>query len=64
MKIASMNEQRAGFHVSAIAAYNRLYAVGGVNNIGRLSSVECYCVEEDRWKYVASTQVCRISVLG
>jgi len=56
MKIASMNEQRAGFHVSAIPAYNRLYAVGGVNNIGRLSSVECYCVEEDRWKYVASTQ--------
>jgi len=57
MKIASMNEQRAGFHVSAIPAYNRLYAVGGVNAVGRLSSVECYCVEEDRWKYVASTQV-------
>lgn len=29
MKIASMDEKRAGFHVSAIAAYNRLYAVGG-----------------------------------
>lgn len=56
MKIASMNERRAGFHVSAIPAYNRLYAVGGVNSVGRLSSVECYCVEEDRWKYVASTQ--------
>ncbi|XP_078481184.1 kelch-like protein 13 [Ciona intestinalis] len=56
MKIANMNEQRAGFHVSAIPAYNRLYAVGGVNSVGRLSSVECYCVEEDRWKYVASTQ--------
>ncbi|XP_076799625.1 kelch-like protein 13 isoform X2 [Clavelina lepadiformis] len=56
MKIASMNEHRAGFHVSAIPAYNRLYAVGGVNSVGRLSSVECYCVEEDRWKYVASTQ--------
>lgn len=56
MKIASMNERRAGFHVSAVAAYNRLYAVGGVNSVGRLSSVECYCVEEDRWKYVASTQ--------
>ena len=27
---------------------NRLYAVGGVNSVGRLSSVECYCVEEDR----------------
>ena len=26
----------------------RLYAVGGVNSVGRLSSVECYCVEEDR----------------
>lgn len=38
-----------------------MYAVGGVNNIGRLSSVECYCVEEDRWKYVASTQVTFIS---
>ena len=48
MKIASMNERRAGFHVSAVAAYNRLYAVGGVNSVGRLSSVECYCVEEDR----------------
>ena len=23
MKIASMNERRAGFHVSAVAAYNR-----------------------------------------
>ena len=56
MKIASMNERRAGFHVSAVSAYNRLYAVGGVNSVGRLSSVECYCVEEDRWKYVASTQ--------
>ena len=48
-----MNERRAGFHVSAVAAYNRLYAVGGVNSVGRLSSVECYCVEEDRlvWKF-------------
>ena len=27
-----------------------------MNSVGRLSSVECYCVEEDRWKYVASTQ--------
>ena len=56
MKIAAMNEKRAGFSVSVIPSFNRIYAVGGVNSVGRLSSVECYCVEEDRWKYVASTQ--------
>ena len=41
---------------ACIDSYNRIYAVGGVNKVGRLSSVECYCVEEDKWKYVASTQ--------
>ena len=56
MKIAGMNEKRAGFSVAVVPSFNRIYAVGGVNSVGRLSSVECYCVEEDRWKYVASTQ--------
>lgn len=32
--------------------------------MGRLSSVECYCVEEDRWKYVASTQVSNKMILS
>ena len=42
----SKKEFKSSFQVSAVAAYNRLYAVGGVNSVGRLSSVECYCVGE------------------
>ena len=54
MRIASMNDKRAGFTVSVVD--NRLYALGGVNAAGRLSSMECYSLEDDRWRYVASVQ--------
>ena len=49
-----MNDKRAGFTVSVVD--NRLYALGGVNAAGRLSSMECYSLEDDRWRYVASVQ--------
>lgn len=49
-----MNDKRAGFTVSVVE--NRLYALGGVNGSGRLSSMECYSLEDDRWRYVASVQ--------
>nr|XP_039263069.1 kelch-like protein 9 [Styela clava] len=54
MRIAAMNDKRAGFTVSVVE--NRLYALGGVNSSGRLSSMECYSLEDDRWRYVASVQ--------
>ena len=54
MRIASMNDKRAGFTVSVVD--NRLYALGGVNAAGRLSSMECYSLEDDRWRYVTSVQ--------
>ena len=54
MRIATMNDKRAGFTVSVVD--NRLYALGGVNAAGRLSSMECYSLEDDRWRYVASVQ--------
>ncbi|XP_078481129.1 kelch-like protein 9 isoform X2 [Ciona intestinalis] len=54
MRIASMNDKRAGFTVSVVD--NRMYALGGVNAAGRMSSMECYSLEDDRWRYVASVQ--------
>ena len=59
MKIASMNEKRAGFSCSVLDG-SKIYALGGVNATGRLSSMECYSLEEDRWRYVASlrTGIC------
>ncbi|XP_076817499.1 kelch-like protein 9 isoform X2 [Clavelina lepadiformis] len=54
MRIASMNDRRAGFTCSVVD--NRLYALGGVNATGRMSSMECYSLEDDRWRYVASVQ--------
>jgi len=54
MRIASMNDKRAGFTVSVVD--NRIYALGGVNAAGRMSSMECYSLDDDRWRYVASVQ--------
>lgn len=49
-----MNDKRAGFTVSVVD--NRIYALGGVNAAGRMSSMECYSLDDDRWRYVASVQ--------
>jgi len=54
MRIAPMNDKRAGFTISVVD--NRIYALGGVNAAGRMSSMECYSLEDDRWRYVASVQ--------
>lgn len=54
MRISAMNDKRAGFTASVVD--NRIYALGGVNNAGRLSSMECYSLEDDKWRYVASVQ--------
>jgi len=54
MRIAAMNDKRAGFTVSVVD--NRIYALGGVNAAGRMSSMECYSLDDDRWRYVASVQ--------
>ena len=61
MRIASMNDKRAGFTVSVVD--NRLYALGGVNAAGRLSSMECYSLEDDRWRYVASVQTVSFEII-
>jgi len=41
------------FAITGLAYSNIL---GGVNATGRMSSMECYSLEDDRWRYVASVQ--------
>lgn len=50
MKVQPLIEKRTFFHLSAIDG--KLYAVGGRNAAGELSSVECYYPKSDQWKFV------------
>ncbi|XP_070569479.1 kelch-like protein 13 [Ptychodera flava] len=51
MKIASLQEPRCRFHLSALDG--KLYAVGGKNARGQVNTVECYTPCENRWVCVA-----------
>ncbi|XP_039698451.1 kelch-like protein 13 isoform X4 [Pteropus medius] len=51
MQVASLNEKRTFFHLSALKGY--LYAVGGRNAAGELPTVECYNPRTNEWTYVA-----------
>lgn len=44
-EVASLNEKRTFFHLSAIGS--NLYAVGGRNSAGELATVEKYSPKED-----------------
>jgi len=48
--MASLNEKRTFFHLSAID--ENLYAVGGRNSQGELATVEKYFAKEDQWQFV------------
>jgi len=50
MKVQSMIEKRTFFLLSAIDG--KLYAVGGRNAAGELSSVECYNPKNNQWQFV------------
>ncbi|CAG5111895.1 Oidioi.mRNA.OKI2018_I69.chr2.g6166.t1.cds [Oikopleura dioica] len=49
-EVASLNEKRTFFHLSAIGS--NLYAVGGRNSAGELATVEKYSPKEDEWNFV------------
>ncbi|XP_019644974.1 PREDICTED: kelch-like protein 26 [Branchiostoma belcheri] len=51
VRMKSMHEKRAHFHLSALGG--RLYAVGGRNKEQNLKSVEAFLPRENRWMYVA-----------
>ncbi|CAH1245733.1 KLHL9 [Branchiostoma lanceolatum] len=51
LRMKSMHEKRAHFHLSALGG--RLYAVGGRNKEQNLKSVEAFLPRENRWMYVA-----------
>ncbi|NWW41524.1 KLH13 protein, partial [Panurus biarmicus] len=51
MQVASLNEKRTFFHLSALKGH--LYAVGGRNAAGELATVECYNPRMNEWSYVA-----------
>ncbi|XP_028923285.1 kelch-like protein 13 isoform X1 [Ornithorhynchus anatinus] len=51
MQVASLNEKRTFFHLSALQGH--LYAVGGRNAAGELATVECYNPRMNEWSYVA-----------
>ncbi|MEE6496615.1 hypothetical protein FKM82_002434 [Ascaphus truei] len=51
MQVASLNEKRTFFHLSALKGH--LYAVGGRNAAGELATVECYNPRLNEWSYVA-----------
>ncbi|OBS65084.1 hypothetical protein A6R68_06377, partial [Neotoma lepida] len=51
IQVASLNEKRTFFHLSALKGY--LYAVGGRNAAGELPTVECYNPKTNEWTYVA-----------
>ncbi|XP_072914739.1 kelch-like protein 13 isoform X4 [Hemitrygon akajei] len=51
MQVASLNEKRTFFHLSALKGH--LYAVGGRNAAGELATVECYNPRTNEWNYVA-----------
>nr|XP_009858623.1 kelch-like protein 9 [Ciona intestinalis] len=54
IRVRSLNEKRTFFHLSAIEG--KLYAVGGRNAAGELSTVECYNPQHNEWVFVEKMQ--------
>ncbi|XP_042622051.1 kelch-like protein 26 isoform X2 [Cyprinus carpio] len=52
LRIQPMQESRIQFQLNVL--HGRLYATGGRNRSGSLSSVECYCPRKNEWTYVDS----------
>lgn len=52
LRIKPMQESRIQFQLNVLQG--RLYATGGRNRSGSLSSVECYCPKQNEWTYVES----------
>ncbi|XP_056145583.1 kelch-like protein 9 [Lampris incognitus] len=50
LQIASLNEKRTFFHLSALK--RKLYAVGGRNASGEIDTVECYDPKKNEWTFV------------
>ncbi|XP_071392261.1 kelch-like protein 9 [Centroberyx affinis] len=50
LQIASLNEKRTFFHLSALKG--KLYAVGGRNASGEIDTVECYNLRKNEWTFV------------
>uniref|UniRef100_A0A672GR70 Kelch-like protein 9 n=1 Tax=Salarias fasciatus TaxID=181472 RepID=A0A672GR70_SALFA len=50
LQIASLNEKRTFFHLSALKG--KLFAVGGRNVSGEIDSVECYNLRTNEWTFV------------
>ncbi|XP_076880497.1 kelch-like protein 26 [Brachyhypopomus gauderio] len=50
LRIQPMQESRIQFQLNVLQ--HRLYATGGRNRSGSLSSVECYCPKTNEWTYV------------
>ena len=51
LRIAAMQEARVLFQLNVLQGM--LYATGGCNRTGGLSSVECYCPKKNEWSQVA-----------
>nr|UZH44920.1 kelch-like protein [Carassius gibelio]WEX30307.1 Kelch-like protein 26-A [Carassius gibelio] len=52
LRIQPMQESRIQFQLNVL--HGQLYATGGRNRSGSLSSVECYCPRKNEWTYVDS----------
>lgn len=52
LQIASLNEKRTFFHLSALKG--KLYAVGGRNASGEIDTVECYNLKKNEWTFVTN----------
>lgn len=52
LQIASLNEKRTFFHLSALKG--NLYAVGGRNASGEIDTVECYNLKKNQWSFVTN----------
>ncbi|KAE8294043.1 Kelch-like protein 26 [Larimichthys crocea] len=50
LRIQPMQEARIQFQLNVL--HGQLYATGGRNRSGSLSSVECYCPKKNKWTYV------------
>ncbi|XP_062412382.1 kelch-like protein 26 isoform X3 [Sardina pilchardus] len=50
LRIQPMHESRIQFQLTVLQG--QLYATGGRNRSGSLSSVECYCPKKNEWTYV------------
>ncbi|XP_015270036.1 PREDICTED: kelch-like protein 14 [Gekko japonicus] len=52
IQLPPMQERRASFYACRLE--KNLYVIGGRNESGYLSSVECYNLETNEWRYVSS----------